>query len=314
MRLANAPCSWGVLELGGARSWPRAETYLDQLVEAGYVGTELGEPGFLPRDDAALAEALAARGLGLAGAFVPVRLSEPAALAEGRACALATARRLAAVDPSAVLVLSDDNGADPARLRLAGRVRPEHGLPPAAWRALVAAVMEIAVAVREEAGVGLVVHHHAAGFLETEAEIERLLADTDPERVGLCLDTGHLAFGGGDPVAFARRHAARVRHLHLKDVDEAVAARVRRDGLEALEAVRAGVFTTLGEGGVDVGGVLDALAGAPIGWAVVEHDRLSEDGPSPLESARTSRARLAALGLGASGLAASGLATAEGAR
>jgi inosose dehydratase len=163
--------------------------------------------------------------------------------------------------------------------------------------------------VREEAGVGLVVHHHAAGFLETEAEIERLLADTDPERVGLCLDTGHLAFGGGDPVAFARRHAARVRHLHLKDVDEAVAARVRRDGLDYLEAVRAGVFTTLGEGGVDVGGVLDALAGAPIGWAVVEHDRLSEDGPSPLESARTSRARLAALGLGASGPA-----TREGAR
>jgi inosose dehydratase len=138
-----------------------------------------------------------------------------------------------------------------------------------------------------------VFHPHAATYVETRAEIDRLLAVTDRDRVGLCLDVGHHIVGGGDPVADTRRYGERVRHVHLKDVDPAVLADLRGGAFAGCEeAVGHGLFTELGAGTLDLDGVLEALAARDYaGWLMVEQDRCA--GP-PSESAAIGRRVLAA--------------------
>lgn len=292
IRIANAPCSWGALEFELDGTPPTADRILDEMAEAGYAATELGDWGFLPTDPSALADALARRGLGLAGGFVPVALADRAAHREGRERAVRTARLMAAVAPDAALVLSDDNGRDPVRAGRAGRIRPEDGLSDEGWRTFAAGADEIGRAVAGETGLGVVFHHHAGGFVETPAEIDRLMELTSPDRIGLCLDTGHVTFGGGDPLAVAVGHGARVRHVHFKDCDPAVAAAARAEGWPYLEAVRRGVFCELGAGEVDFAALLDHLRARDYrGWIVVEQDAFPGVG-HPLESARRSRAYL----------------------
>ncbi|HTE54494.1 MAG TPA: TIM barrel protein [Kofleriaceae bacterium] len=292
IRIANAPCSWGALEFELAGEVPAADRVLDEMAAAGYAATELGDWGFLPVEPAALGEALARRGLGLAGGFVPVALADRSAHREGRERAVRTARLMAAVDRDAVLVLSDDNGRDPARAGRAGRIRAEDGLDADSWRIFAGATDEIARAVTGETGLRLAFHHHCGGFVETPAEIDRLMELTDPAAVGLCLDTGHVTYGGGDPVAAAASHGERVRHVHFKDCDPAVAEAARRDQVDYLEAVRRGVFCELGAGVVDFTALLAQLRGRGYaGWIVVEQDVFPGMG-RPLDSARRSRAYL----------------------
>jgi inosose dehydratase len=296
IRVANAPCSWGALEFDLAGDTPASERVLDEMAEAGYAGTELGDWGFLPAEPDALGAVLGRRGLSLVGGFVPVALADRAAHADGRERAVRTARLMAQVAPDALLVLADDNGRDPTRAAQAGRIREQHGLDADSWKTFASGAEEIARAVRGEAGLELVFHHHCGGFVETEAEVERLMAMTAPELVGLCLDTGHWTYGGGDPVAAARRYGERVRHVHFKDCDPGVAEAARRDQVDYLEAVRRGVFCELGAGDVAFPAILDLLRGRDYrGWIVVEQDVFPGLG-QPLESARRSRAYLKELG------------------
>lgn len=296
IRIANAPCSWGAMEFDLAGEVPAAERVLDEMAAAGYAGTELGDWGFLPTEPAALARTIARRGLRLVGGFVPVALAERAAHAEGRERAVRTARLMAAVSPDALLVLSDDNGRDPVRAACAGRIRPEQGLDGAGWRTFAAGADEIARAVRGETGLDLVFHHHCGGFAETPDEVARLMELADPALVGLCLDTGHWTYGGGDPVEAAERYGERVRHVHFKDCDPAVAEAARRDQVDYLEAVRRGVFCELGAGVVDFRALLDHLRARDYGgWIVVEQDAFPGMG-QPAASARRSRDHLHRLG------------------
>ena len=296
IRVANAPCSWGALEFDLAGDKPASERVLDEMAQAGYAGTELGDWGFLPGEPDALGSVLGRRGMSLVGGFVPVALADRAAHAEGRERAVRTARLMAQVAPDAVLVLADDNGRDPTRTARAGRIRHEHGLDGDRWQTFASGAEEIARAVRGEAGLGLVFHHHCGGYVETEEEVERLMAMTAPELVGLCLDTGHWTYGGGDPLAAARRYGERVRHVHFKDCDPGVAEAARRDEVDYFEAVRRGVFCELGAGQVAFPAILDALRGRGYrGWIVVEQDVFPGLG-QPLESARRSRAYLKELG------------------
>jgi len=296
VRVANAPCSWGVLEfeLGGEAAG--AERVLAEMAEAGYAGTELGDWGFLPAEPDPLRALLARHRLELVGAFVPVALAEPDRLGEGVGRALRTARLVAAVSPSAVLVLSDDNAAVPARLQHAGRIGPGMGLDGARWDRFAAGAERIARAVRDEVGLRTVFHHHAAGYVETPEEIEALMTRTDPALLGLCLDTGHLALGGGDPLAALERYADRVWHVHFKGFDGAVAARAREEGWDYFRAVREGVFCEL-EGTLGFAAITTRLRERGYdGWIVVEQDVLPGMG-TPLESARRSRAYLERIGL-----------------
>ncbi|MEX0788221.1 MAG: TIM barrel protein [Anaerolineales bacterium] len=298
MRVANAPVSWGVLEFSLGKGGPSYDSVLDEIRGAGYAGTELGDWGFLPEDPQTLRRELEKRSMTLVGGFVPVALSDREAHESGERIALRTARLMAGAAGSAPwLILSDDNGRSEVRAQNAGRIHPAHGLSDLQWEVLAGGADRIAQAVLQQSGLRTAFHHHCGGYVETPEEVDRLLGLTDPELVGLCLDTGHYRFGGGDPAEAVRRHAHRIRHVHFKDCHPKVAERSRAEGWGYFESVSRGVFCELGHGEVDFPAVLDALQRVGYaGWIVVEQDVLPGMG-TPKESAERNRAYLRSIGI-----------------
>ena len=298
IRVANAPCSWGVLEFDTEAKSAPFEQVLDEIRQTGYDGTELGDWGFMPTEPAKLAAELAKRDLTLVGAFVPVALVDPKAHAPGVETAVRTARLIRdAGATDAFIVLADDNGKVDVRERNAGRIGPEHMLHTEQWDVYAVGAEKIARAVRDATGLRTVFHPHCGGYVETPAEIDSLMTRTDPSLVGLVLDTGHIVYGGGDPLEVLDDHGHRVWHVHFKDCDPKVAAQARANGLGYLEAVRAQLFCELGSGAVDFGRVITGLRRMSYrGWVVVEQDVFPGYG-SPAESAAKSRAFLRTLGL-----------------
>ncbi len=269
--------------------WPKPYgEVLDEMAAAGYEGTELGPYGYLPAEPERLRAELSARGLELVSAFVPVPLAEP----ERHEAAFQEALRVAellARSGAGLIVLADEMTG--ACIETAGRVvGARDRLTGRQWDAAIRMLERTARACRE-LGLSVAFHHHAGTFIETPDEIERLCASTDPKLIGLCLDTGHYFYGGGDPVDAARRYGARIRHLHLKDVDPTVLEKVRREGVGFLDAVRQSIFCELGQGAVNFTAVIGALADRRYsGWAVVEQDLdASQPGVRPLECAIRSR-------------------------
>jgi inosose dehydratase len=299
MRVANAPCSWGVLEFESKTESPGYTQVLDEIAGSGYVGTELGDWGFMPTDPEVLRAELRRRGLAMLGAFVTTRLADPVSFAASRETAVRTARLLSAVADGArpVIVLSDEPTADPARARAAGRVEPHLGLTPPQWDDAADRVNRLARAVLDETGLRTVFHHHCAGYVETPQEIEALLTRTDPAMVGLCLDAGHAVFGGGAPAELLSRYRNRIWHVHFKDCHPAVAERARREAWDYQTALAHGVFCELGQGSVDFPALLRELRSSGYdGWIVVEQDVLPAMG-APLESAKRNREYLRQLGM-----------------
>lgn len=297
IRIANAPCSWGVLEFSLEGEVSSAERILKEMHEAGYEGTEFGDWGFLPIDAGDLRSVLASHHLQLIGAFIPIAFANTAGLEEGIKAALRTARLLSLVEPAAYIVLSDDNGTIPERTACAGRISPAQGLAANDWKGYGARVDQVARRVFDETGLRSVFHHHCAGYVETPSEIESLLEATSEDLVGLCLDTGHLTFGGGDPLAVLKRFRNRVWHVHFKDCSTHIAERSGKEGWGYFRSVREGVFCELGCGGVDFPGVLAELRSwGYSGWIVVEQDVLPGMG-TPFESACRNREYLRKLGV-----------------
>ena len=291
IRIATAPVSWGILEVQG---WGKQRPYgevLDEIVQAGYTGTELGPYGFLPTDPKQLKSELAKRNLPLLGAFTPLPLAHAAQHDAALQSALDVARLLSQAD-APFLVLADEMS--PARMAVAGSVDERRdGMNAQQWDG-AARLLDRVTRAGREFGLTSVFHHHCGTYIETPAEVERLLAATDPQMLGLCLDTGHYLYGGGDPVGCARTHGKRVRHLHLKDVKPPVLEQVRREKIPYLDAIRMGVFCELGQGGVNLSGVIRELTAAGFdGWAVFEQDvDPTQSGCNPLESAIRSRSYL----------------------
>lgn len=308
-KLGNAPCSWGTIEGTGTESEriPYARM-LDELVEAGYQGTELGDYGFLPTDAAVLRRELESRDLTMLGAYVDVALADPAALSEGRDRALTVARLLKSVaavgDPEwqPFLVLADAHSRDPARFQNAGRVTPEMALSDGEMRMFAANANEVARAVQKETGLRTAFHHHCAGCVETPEEIERFLSLTDPELLGLVFDTGHYLYGSGGcgPGAVLEgleRFKEHIRYVHFKDLEPDLATRARREGRDYKTAIGQGIFCELGRGCVPFGEVTAWLREYGYeGWLTVEQDVLPGMG-APKESAARNRAFLRTLGL-----------------
>jgi len=279
------------------------ELVLDQMVEAGYGGTELGPPGFLG-DGATVRERLGERGLELVGAFLPLRLSRDEHGAENHtwlagALDLLEQATPGPVRPKAVLA---DASVEPDRLAYAGRIasHPETWLSPQRVQALLDNLHR-AGELCQRRGFDAVLHPHAGSYVETEAEIRAVTERLDPALVGLCLDTGHAAFGGADPAALARDYARLVRHVHLKDLDRAVLAEVTRAGGGLAELWRRGVFVELGAGQADVAACVLTLAEQSYeGWLVVEQDRVvtvRDTAGDLLAAQQRNRSFLADLGL-----------------
>jgi inosose dehydratase len=306
IQVGNAPCSWGTLEFEDLEGDTVGyEQMLDELAETGYTGTELGDWGFMPTRPEGLQRALSKDNLTLLGAFVPVALKFEESHEKGTEEAVKVASLMSAVANSRhapFLVLADENGEDPVRTRNAGRVEPGMGLKEPEWEVFAKGAQRVALAVREETGLPTVFHHHCGGFVETPNEIARLMDLTDPELLGLVFDTGHYAFGTGDPeeqsvVEGMERFADRIWYVHFKDCDAGVAAKIRANKADYFSAVRNGVFCELGQGCVDFPGALDWLRGRGYsGWITVEQDVLPGMG-TPKESAARNREYLRGIGL-----------------
>ncbi|MGF6880647.1 inosose dehydratase [Nocardia sp. GAS34] len=258
LRIAAAPISWGVCEVPGWGHVLDAATVLTEMAALGLAATEFGPPGYLPSEPNALRELLAPYGIAAIGGFValPLHVEPEAALAAARANA-----KLFAAAGAEVLVLAAATGVD------GYDSRPQ--LDREQWRTL----LDTAAGIRDlaaEYGLRTVLHPHVGTLVETEAEVERLLADSD---LDLCLDTGHLLIGGTDPVALARRHADRIGHIHLKDVRADMADRIRSGAMEYSAAVRNGLYVPLGEGDVDVDSLVRCMYESGYrGWYVLEQD------------------------------------------
>ncbi|MGV9819713.1 TIM barrel protein [Nocardia xishanensis] len=270
LRIAAAPISWGVCEVPGWGHVLDAPTVLAEMARLGITATELGPPGYLPDDPAALRALLDGFGLRAVGGFLalPLHRAPERALAAARHAA-----ELFAATGAEVLVLAAATGLDGYDLR------PR--LNAAGWRTL----LDTAAAIREIAaahGLRTAVHPHVGTQVQTEDEVERFLADSD---LDLCLDTGHLLIGGTDPVGLARRYPHRIGHVHLKDIRAELAAEVRSGAAEYSEAVRRGLYAPLGAGDVDIAALVRAVHAAGYrGWFVIEQDTAL--GPTdPVESA-----------------------------
>jgi inosose dehydratase len=233
----------------------------------------------------------------MVGAYVPARLIEPGAIRKAREQAVKTARLIGSVSPDAFIVLADDTAADPTRAARAGRITPSDSLDAAGWAQAGLILDELARAVREETGLRSVLHAHCATFIEAPWEIRAALENTDASLVGLCVDTGHVTYGGGDPIALISEMAPRVWHVHFKDCSPAVAAAARRQAWNYETAVHNGLFCELGQGSVPFPAVITSLQAIGYdGWIVVEQDVLPSMG-TPLDSARRNREYLRGLGL-----------------
>ena len=307
IRIANAPCSWGALEFEGMQGESIAYgQMLDELQATGYIGTELGDWGYMPTDPVALQAELARRHLTMVGAFVPVALKYPEQHAAGATEALKIARLLAAVsrpgDQPPFVILADANGTDPVRTQHAGRVTPAMGLSTDEWQAFAQGAELIARSVRDSTGLRTAFHHHCGGYVETPEEIERFLALTDPALIGLVFDTGHYLYGTGDTAGELvqdgfDRFAARILHMHFKDCEPHIAEQARQSGWDYFTAVQHGVFCELGRGSVPFASISERLRHQNYhGWIVVEQDVLPGLG-SPKESAARNRAYLQSIGL-----------------
>src|SRR5436190_245933 len=270
IKVGNAPVSWGVMEVA---DWGEQIPYtqvLTEIAEAGYVGTELGPYGYFPTEPNQLAAELSGRGLQLVASFVPVPLAHPERHDAGYQEAMTVAQLLAQTG-ARLIVLADEMSE--ARMAVAGRVvESRDGMNEQQWDGAAQILGRISEAC-SELGLSAVFHQHAGTFVETPKEVERLCESTDSDLLGLCLDTGHYLFGGGDPVEAVRLYGDRIRHLHLKDVQLPILETARRDGVGFLEAVRRGVFCELGEGAVDLNAVMQEMsAGGYSEWAIVEQD------------------------------------------
>ncbi len=287
IRLAINPLTWTNDDMPELGAETPLETCLAEAKQAGFAGVELGNK--FPRDAATLGPILARHGLALASGWYGSRLLERDVDAE-----------MAAAEPHLALLQAMGCGAcvfaEVTRAIHGERTTPLSRRPVLSdddWAVLAPRMTEMAQRMSAR-GLRLAYHHHMGTVVQSEAEIDRLMAETGPE-VGLLLDTGHLTYAGGDPLRAARRHVGRVAHVHCKDVRAATMAAVLRRDLPFLAAVLEGVFTVPGDGAVDFAAVFGALAeGGYAGWLVVE----AEQDPAkahPLTYARLGHDHAAAL-------------------
>ncbi len=292
LRLGTAPDSWGVWfpEHPEQTPWPR---FLDEVTLAGYGWIELGPYGYLPTEPARLQDELAARDLRLSGGTVAAGLHRGAdALAE----AMESSRRVAALVTELgarhiVFLPEGYRGLD-------GSYTQPSELDSEGWKHLTTGLDTIATMLADEYDVQLAFHPHADSHVDTQPRVEQLLHDTDPDRVQLCLDTGHIAYCGGDNQELIRRHPQRIAYVHLKQVDPTVLARVRRDGLDFAAATRLGAMVEPPNGIPAMEPLLEELDALDVPlFAIVEQDMFPCPPDQPLPIARRTRTYLAGCGV-----------------
>jgi inosose dehydratase len=292
IRIGNAPCSWGVEFANDPRN-PDWRRVLSDCAAAGYKGIELGPVGFMPEDPAILGSALAENDLTLIGGVVFRPFHDPAAWDDVWDGATRTCKALVA-HGAQHLVLIDS--ISPRRAPTAGRAAEAEPMDATEWHAFTDRIRTVAK-LGTDHGLTVGIHAHAAGFIDFEPELERLLAETDENLLKICFDTGHHSYAGYDPVAFMRRHIGRISYMHFKDIDPAVKARAVANRTGFYDACAEGIFCNLGKGDVDFPTVRQILMDAGFdGWCTVEQDCDPAGTTSPVDDATANRAYLTSIG------------------
>lgn len=266
-KIAGAPISWGVCEVPGWGHQMTQDRVLSEMKKVGFSACEFGPLGFLPEEPVERAKTLALHNLKAVGGFVPVVLHdknhdpEPEIRSELEAFQAAGA---------GVIVLAASTGLDGYDERPA--------LSEEEWATLLNNLSHLEK-VAAEYGVRAVIHPHVGTNVETFEDVTRVLEGSS---IGFCFDTGHMMIGGTDPVKFAKEHADRVGHVHLKDVRKAVAQRVVDGEITYYDAVTKGLYTPVGQGDVDIRAIISALKNSGYdGWFVLEQDNVVSEEPAP---------------------------------
>ncbi len=293
IRIGNAPCSWGVEFADDARN-PTWQSVLSDCAASGYKGIELGPVGFMPEDPAQLGEALAQHDLELIGGVVFRPFHDVSAWDDVLDGTHRTGKALRA-HGAKHLVLIDS--ISPRRAPTAGRAGEAEQMDAAEWSAYRDRIAEAARIGTEEYGLTVGIHAHAAGFMDFEPELERLLGEIDDKLLKICFDTGHHSYAGFDPVAFMQRHMDRISYMHFKDIDPMVKADVIAKRTGFYDACGQGIFCNLGDGDVDFPTVRQTLLDAGFtGWCTVEQDCDPTMDVTPIDDARANREYLQSIG------------------
>jgi inosose dehydratase len=293
IQIGNAPCSWGVEFPNDPRN-PAWRTVLAQCAEAGYTGIELGPVGFMPEDPAILAEALDEYGLELIGGVVFRAFHDPSQWDDVMDGAVRTCKALKA-HGARHLVLIDS--ISPRRAPTAGRAGEAEQMDQAEWSAFRDRITTVAKMGAEDYGLTVGIHAHAAGFIDFEPELERLLDEVDEKVLKICFDTGHHSYAGFDPVRFMKRHIGRISYMHFKDIDPDVRAKAIANRTGFYDACGQGIFCNLGQGDVDFPAVRQILLDHGFeGWCTVEQDCDPLLDPDTLGDATANRAYLKSIG------------------
>lgn len=266
--LANSPCSWGV-DYADHPDNPRWSLVFDEIAGAGFEHAELGPVGFVPLSGTALNAAFEERGLTCVAGFIFEPLHEPAAETAVLERVTRTLDALVAVGANRLVTIDH---LDESRTATAGNPDTAPRLDASRFAHMIGLIDRIAD-MALEVGITPVIHQHAGTFIEFEDELVAVLDRLDAERVGLCIDTGHMSYAGIDPIDFFSDHADRARYFHFKDVDPVVHERVVAEGIPFLEAIRQNVFTPVGRGVVDWTGLAEVVhADGYDGAATIEQD------------------------------------------
>lgn len=293
IRIGNAPCSWGVEFPDDARNPPWRKV-LKECAEAGYKGIELGPVGYMPEDAAKLAEALSEHDLTLIGGVVFRPFHDPDAWEDVLDGAVRTCKALVAHGADHLVLI---DSISPRRAPTAGRADEAEQMDAGEWSAYRDRIATVARMGAEEYGLTVGMHAHAAGFIDFEPELERLLDEVDSDVMKICFDTGHHSYAGFDPVAFMKRHMDRISYVHFKDIDPAVKADVIKNRTDFYAACGQGIFCNLGQGDVDFKAVRELLLTSGFeGWCTVEQDCDPTLDVSPIADAIANRDYLNAIG------------------
>ncbi len=293
IEIGNAPCSWGVEFAKDPRN-PEWRSVLKDCADAGYKGIELGPVGYMPEDPTILGEALAEHDLTLIGGVVFRAFHDPAQWDDVMDGATRTCKALVA-HGAKHLVLIDS--ISERRAPTAGRASEAEQMDTAEWTAFRDRIATVAKMGAEEYGLTVGMHAHAAGFIDFEPELERLLDEVDESILKICFDTGHHSYAGFDPVAFMERHIDRISYMHFKDIDPKVKADVIANRNGFYDACGQGIFCNLGQGDVDFPRVRQILLDNGFdGWCTVEQDCDPTLDVNPIEDARANAGYLKSIG------------------
>ncbi|MCQ6267879.1 myo-inosose-2 dehydratase [Fictibacillus sp. WQ 8-8] len=268
VKLAIAPIGWtndDLPELGGEITF---EQCISEMALSGFTGCEVGNK--YPRDPEVLKKALHLRGLEIASAWFSAFLtSRPM---EENIAAFKEHRDFLHEMGAKVIVVSEQGNSIQGQMETP-LFEQKPVFTESEWELLVAGLHRLGD-IAAEKGMKIVYHHHMGTGVQTTDEIDRLMAETDPGKVSLLYDTGHLVFSDEDPIHVLKKHMDRIHHVHLKDVRMETANAVREQKLSFLQAVKNGVFTVPGDGVIDFKPVFEELDRAGYnGWFVVEAEQ-----------------------------------------